>query len=123
MDRALVWLDDKRFQGWACSQCDWNYAMPPLLTGSEARSAYDRLATGKFQEHDCAKHPRQTRFADGQTFSERVRKLIMRGFKPKDAVDLTLQEIALEHQHEPKIVQQAKIEAEEFLWRVRQGLI
>jgi hypothetical protein len=47
----------------------------------------------------------------------------MRGFKPKDAVDLTLQEIALEHQHEPKIVQQAKIEAEEFLWRVRQGLI
>ncbi|HZQ24835.1 MAG TPA: hypothetical protein VFA89_18750 [Terriglobales bacterium] len=123
MDRALVWVDEKRFQGWTCSRCDWNYPVPSLLTGTEARSAFDRLANTKFQEHDCGKYPKETRFADGQTFAERVRKLIMRGFKPKDAVELTLQEISFEHQHEPKVIQQAQIEAEEFLWRVRQGLI
>ena len=45
------------------------------------------------------------------------------GFKPKDAVELFLQEIALEYRNQPKIMDQAKADAEDFLRRVRAGLI
>jgi hypothetical protein len=123
MGRFLTWVAEQNFQGWSCSQCDWNYALPSLLSDVEAKKAYDRLAASKFDEHDCAKHPKQMRLADGQTFAERARKLIMRGFKPKDAVDLTLQEIHLEHRSEPKVLERANADAEEFLRRIRQGLI
>jgi hypothetical protein len=34
-----------------------------------------------------------------------------------------VQEIALEHRNEPKVLEQAKADAEDFLRRVRQGLI
>jgi hypothetical protein len=47
----------------------------------------------------------------------------MRGFKPKDAVELVLQEITLEHSIEPKIMAQARADADDFLRRVREGLI
>ena len=123
MGRFLTWLADQNFQGWSCSQCDWNYPVPSLLSDLEAKKAYDRLAAAKFEEHDCAQHPKQMRLADGQTFAERARKLIMRGFKPKDAVELTMQEVSLEHRNEPKVLERARADAEEFLRRIRQGLI
>lgn len=123
MARFLTWASDQHLQGWTCSQCDWNYPVPTLLASPEAKSAFDRLAAAKFEEHDCARHPKQMRFSDGQTFTERARKLVMRGFKPKDAVELTLQEITLEHRGEPKVMEQAQLDAREFLRRVKEGLI
>ena len=59
----------------------------------------------------------------GESFAERARKLVVRGFKPKDAVDVTLQEVLLEHRNDPAIAEQARAEAEQFLRRVREGLI
>ena len=41
----------------------------------------------------------------------------------KDAVELFLQEIALEYRNQPKVQAQAKTDAEDFLRRVRAGLI
>ncbi|PYX95561.1 MAG: hypothetical protein DMG71_08940 [Acidobacteria bacterium] len=124
MGRWLTWVSDQHLQGWACSQCEWNFPIPSLLTDPEAKSAYDRLAAGKFQGHDCAQHPARTRTKSGtELFAERARKLVMRGYKPKDAVDLVLQEIMLEHRSEPKVVEQARADAEDFLRRIRQGLI
>ena len=114
---------DHHLQGWTCSHCEWTYPLPPLLNDPAAKSAYDRLAEARFAEHDCAEKPRKLVFADGQTFAEHARKLIMRGFKPKDAVDLTLQEIALEHRAEPEAMAHADQDAQDFLRRVKQGLI
>jgi hypothetical protein len=50
-------------------------------------------------------------------------KLVTQGFKPKDAVELFLQDIALEYRNQPKVQAQAKTDAEDFLRRVRAGLI
>jgi hypothetical protein len=123
MSRWLTWSTTNHFQGWACSQCEWTFASPVLLTDPEAKSAYDRLAAMKFQEHDCQQHAQKTASTDVDSFAERARRLIGRGFKPKDAVELTLQDIMLEHGSDPKKIEQARIDAEQFLKRVRDGLI
>ena len=52
-----------------------------------------------------------------------MRRLVSQGFKPKDAVELFLQEIALELRNDPKALARAKAEGEDFLRRVKSGLI
>ena len=122
--RELVWTSNRTFQGWTCSQCEWNYALPTLLSDADARMAYDRLASGKFREHKCADHlARIGQVEDDQSFTARIRKLVSQGFKPKDAVELFLQEVALEYRNEPKILARAKAEGDDFLRRVKAGLI
>ena len=121
--RELVWTVDRTFQGWTCSRCEWNSPVPTLLNDPEAKTAYDRLAAAKFREHNCADH--LSRLAAGVTdsFTARIRKMVAHGFKPKDAVELFLQEIELEYRNQPKVIAQAKSEAEDFLRRLRAGLI
>src|ERR1051325_9006760 len=121
--RELIWTAHQSFQGWTCSQCEWNYPLPTLLNDPEARTAYDRLASAKFREHKCADHLRRLSAADNQSFIPRLRRLVAQGFKPKDAVELFLQEIALEYRNQPKTLARAKAEAEDFLRRMRAGLI
>lgn len=121
--RTIVWVSDPGFQGWTCSQCDWSYPVPTLLTTAEAKTAYDRLAVGKFREHDCAVHRPRLAAADSHGFTTRIRGLVSQGFKPKDAVELLLQEVALEYRNQPKVLDQARAEGEDFLRRVREGLI
>jgi hypothetical protein len=122
--RQLVWTSNRTFQGWTCSQCEWNYPLPTLLTDADARTAYDRLAAGKFREHKCADHlARLAQMEDDESFTARIRKLVSQGFKPKDAVELFLQEMALEFRDDPKAMARAKAEGEDFLRRVKAGLI
>lgn len=122
--RELVWTSHRTFQGWTCSQCEWNSPLPTLLSDAEARMAYDRLAAAKFREHVCADHlTRLGMIEDDESFTARIRKLVSQGFKPKDAVELFLQEAALEFRNEPKTLARAKAEGEDFLRRVRAGLI
>ena len=94
-----------------------------MLNDAEARSAYDRLASSKFQEHDCGNSQKTPAFDHIENFSDRARRLVTRGFKPKDAADITLQEIMLEHRNDPVICDKARLDAEDFLRRVKQGLI
>jgi hypothetical protein len=120
MPRSLIWISDQRVTGWACTHCSWTYEVPPLLSDPEAKRAYDRLASGKFEKHDCAAHGSAS--AQG-SFVERARRLVMRGFKPKDAVEIAMQEIAFESRRDPNIVAKARREADEFLRQVKDGLI
>ncbi len=122
-ERELVWTSNHTFQGWTCSQCEWNYPLPTLLSEAEARTAYDRLAAAKFRDHKCAEHLSRLSPADQDSFTMRIRKLVQQGFKPKDAVDLFLQEVALEYRNQPKTMEQAKMAGEDFLRRVKAGLI
>ena len=121
--REMIWTSRQSFQGWTCSQCEWNYTLPTLLKDADARTAYDRLAAGKFREHKCADHLRRLGAPDHESFTPRIRKLVSQGFKPKDAVELFLQEIALEYRNQPKTLAQAKADGEDFLRRVKAGLI
>jgi hypothetical protein len=122
--RELIWTSHRTFQGWTCSQCEWNYPLPTLLTDADARTAYDRLAAGKFREHNCADHLVRLEVVEDQdSFTGRIRKLVTQGFKPKDAVELFLQEVQLEYRNDPKTLARAKAEGEDFLRRLKAGLI
>ena len=123
MARALIWMAYRDVQGWACSQCEWTYPLPSLLTDPEARDAFDRLASAAFKNHDCAKHPKSVPAKPQEIFIKRMREFVSRGYKPKDAADLVVQEAMLEYRNEPATVQRARSEAEEFIRRVREGKI
>lgn len=122
--RELIWTSTHSFHGWTCSQCEWNSPLPTLLNDPAAKTAFDRLAAAKFKDHKCSDHlSRQGSADDADSFTPRIRKLVTQGFKPKDAVELFLQEVALEYRNQPKVLAQAKTDAEDFLRRVRAGLI
>jgi hypothetical protein len=126
MTPTLVWIDDPNNNGWACSNCRWTYPVPTLLSDREARKAYDRLAASKFREHLCELPVVYENIEDtstAPTFTKRVMKLVKVGYKPKDAVQIALDEIALEHRNDPKVMTQARADAQEFLQRVREGRI
>jgi hypothetical protein len=123
MARSMMWIADPDFHGWICSDCEWNSAIPTLLEDPEARSAFDRLASGKFRGHNCADHPTRNASNRPASLTERMRMLVKRGYKPKDAAELVLQEISLEFREQKGILKQAETEAVEFLRRVRDGII
>ena len=125
--RALVWTEDPNNAGWSCSVCPWKFPVPTFLSDTEARSAYDRLAKARFHEHICegapAPLPPITDTSKEPPFTDRVRKLLKVGYKPKDAVEIALQDVALEHRNDPKMMTKARAEADDFLRKVREGLI
>jgi|SRR5581483_11346812 hypothetical protein len=122
MARSLAWVPDARNARWICSDCGWNYPLPTLLTDPEAKSAFDRLAQARFEQHRCTDYPQAPGIRE-ESVSDRARKFIARGYKPKDAVQLVLDEIALEHRSQPSVIEKARAEAEEFLMKLRQGKI
>ncbi|HZP61899.1 MAG TPA: hypothetical protein VFB28_00680 [Terriglobales bacterium] len=119
----MRWVSQPSFQGWTCSVCEWNTPLPTLLSDPEAKTAYDRLATAKFRQHDCAHYLPRLKSAEPASFTERIRKLVSQGFKPKDAVDILLQEVELENQNEHAVLDQARREGQDFLRRIREGLM
>jgi uncharacterized protein YoaH (UPF0181 family) len=123
MARWITWFAEHDVRGWTCSQCTWKYPAPSLLGDADAKNAFDRLARARFQEHDCSKFSAASGGAEEKSFADRVRELVTRGYKPKDAVALVLQEVSLEHRHEPKVMERAQSDADEFLRRLREGSI
>jgi len=128
MERSLIWIESD-VNGWACSNCRWRFPVPTLLSGDEAKGAYDRLAAAKFRQHTCeattnlsATNPAAKPGAD-TAFADRARTLIKRGYKPKVAVELVLQEMEIEHGNDPRIMEKTRADAEDFLQRVRRGTI
>jgi len=121
--RVMTWVTDPNFQGWICSRCDWNYPLPTLLSDPAAKTAYDRLAAGKFRDHACEAHPSRPKSSEPASFTARIRSLVGQGFKPKDAVDILLQEVALEFHNDPKLLARARADGEDFLRRMREGLM
>jgi hypothetical protein len=128
MERSLIWIEGDT-NGWACSNCRWRFLVPTLLSGEEAMAAYDRLAAAKFREHNCeadtgvAAAKKETKRELDTSFAERARTLIKRGYRPKVAVELVLQEKELEYLNDPASMEKARADAEDFLLRIRQGLI
>jgi hypothetical protein len=128
MERSLVRIQGEA-SGWACSNCGWTFPVPTLLSGDEAMAAYDRLAAAKFREHKCEVHagasaPKEPTKQIGDTaVAERARMLIKRGYKPKVAVELVLHEIEIEHGRDQSFMEKTRADAEDFLMKVRKGLI
>ena len=126
MTPTLVWVDDPSNPGWACSNCSWKYPVPTFLSDPDAQRAYDRLAAAQFNGHTCESVAPAKKIEDTSTepsFLTRVMKLIKVGYKPKDAVDIALDEIGLEYRNDPKVMMKARADAQDFLQRVREGRI
>jgi len=128
MVRFLIWTEGDA-NGWACSNCRWRFPIPTLLSGEEAKGAYDRLAAVKFREHKCEAEIRfsatkqEPKGDAGTAFAERARMLVKRGYTPKVAVELVLHEMEFEHGNDSRMMEKARAEAEDFLLRVGKGLI
>jgi hypothetical protein len=127
MERSLIWIEGDA-NGWACSNCRWRFLIPTLLTGQEAMRAYHRLAAAKFREHECESETslsvaKQGKKGDADTFAERAGMLVKRGYKPKDAAELILQQTVIECGNDPRMMEKARADAEDFLLRVRSGVI
>ena len=128
MERALIWVGGDA-KGWACSNCQWKFPVPTLLSGEDAKGAYDRLAAAKFREHTCEVGSRlfavepETKPEAGGSFAERARMLIKRGYTPKVAAELVLHEMEFEHGSNSTTMAKARADAEDFLQKIRKGLI
>jgi hypothetical protein len=128
MTRYLIWTEGDA-NGWGCSNCRWRFPIPTLLSTEEAKAAYDRLAEVKFREHKCEAETsvpaakQRTKLDAGTGFAERARMLIKRGYTPKVAVDLVLHEMEFEHGNNSRMMESARADAEDFLLRIRKGLI
>jgi hypothetical protein len=127
MERSLIWVEGNE-NGWTCSNCQWKFPVPTLLSDKEAMAAYDRLADAKFREHKCeaaiSAWPQKPERSQVDTeLEQRCRVLIKRGFKPKVAVDLVLQELEIERGRDPKFMEKARAATEVFLLKIGKGLI
>lgn len=61
MRRNMIWIEDRHFQGWACSECAWVFKpLGPLVDESiEAMKIhYEQQRDKEFSSHVCAGHPR-----------------------------------------------------------------
>jgi len=88
----------------------------------EAKAAYDRIASANFTKHACRATPKEQKPSHEGNI-ERLRNLVMRGMKPKDAVEIMLQEVALECRRNPQTMEKAGADGDEFLRRIREGRI
>lgn len=119
----MVWITSRSFRGWSCSDCGWNYGVPTLLSDPDAKSAFDRLALSKFRGHACSEHSEPVAFSASPSVTERIRKLVGGGYKPKDAIDIVMQEVGLEFRQKPDVIDEAFNEAQDFLRRMRDGIL
>ena len=61
MQRKLVWIEDQRFQGWGCSECEWVFnplGSPIGNSLGEMKENYEGRRHKDFAAHVCAEHPR-----------------------------------------------------------------
>jgi hypothetical protein len=60
MSRELVWIQQKRFRGFGCSECSWRFKSPGALTGKsfdEMMRNFELQRDTEFTLHVCADHP------------------------------------------------------------------
>ena len=91
-------------------------------------SPYKRLAGentrgDQYEADTTVAAAKQETIQNTNSFADRARLLVKRGYTPKVAVELVLHEVEMEHPRNPRIMEKARAEAEDFLMRVRRGLI
>jgi hypothetical protein len=62
MQRKLVWIEERSFQGWGCSECAWVFnpmGTPIGQTLDEMKENYEQKRDKGFAAHVCAEHTRE----------------------------------------------------------------
>jgi hypothetical protein len=128
MERSLIWIEGDA-NGWACSNCGWKFPRPNTAYCRGSEGCLRPPSRCEVCEHKCEAEPsvsatkREIKRNADTTFEERVRVLIKRGYRPKVAVELVLQEVEITHGNDPRFMERARADAEDFFLRVRKGLI
>jgi hypothetical protein len=63
MPRKLVWLEEDRFRGFACSECSWRFESSTPPTGKsfdEMMQNFELQRDKAFASHVCTDHPKST---------------------------------------------------------------
>jgi hypothetical protein len=58
--RELIWIQERHFQGWGCSECAWVFrpSGPPAGNSlQEMKENYVRLRDEESAAHVCTEHP------------------------------------------------------------------
>jgi hypothetical protein len=61
MRRTVVWIEQRRFRGFGCSECGWRFKASDTLTGpslDELMHNFELQRDKEFTLHVCADHPR-----------------------------------------------------------------
>jgi hypothetical protein len=61
MNRNLLWIEEKRFQGFGCSECGWRFQPSSAPTGKsfdEMMLNFELQRDKEFISHVCADHSR-----------------------------------------------------------------
>jgi len=56
MPRKLVWVEGQTFEGFGCSECNWEFAPPSALVGKslhEVKLKYEVQRDKEFAAHVC----------------------------------------------------------------------
>ena len=62
--RRVVWIDEKRFQGFGCSECACVFrpsGSPTDNSFEEMKRKFELQRDREFSSHVCADHPKNTR--------------------------------------------------------------
>jgi len=60
MPRKLVWVEEDRFRGFACSECSWRFDSSAAPTGKsldEMMRNFELQRDKEFSSHVCGDHP------------------------------------------------------------------
>jgi hypothetical protein len=65
MNREMIWIEQKRFAGWGCSQCAWVFnpskELPGGSTLEKLMRSFELQRNREFALHACAVHPKPRR--------------------------------------------------------------
>jgi len=64
MSRKLVWIEQERFRGFGCSECNWRFKPPDPATGAsfdEMMRNFEQQRDKAFASHGCADHSKGVR--------------------------------------------------------------
>jgi len=67
MSRKLVWIDQKRFRGFGCSECGWRFNPRGAPTGAsfdEMMHNFELQRDKEFALHDCADYPKNQAYKE-----------------------------------------------------------
>jgi hypothetical protein len=65
MPSRLVWIDEKRFRGFGCSECGWRFKPSGAPTGTsfdEMMRNFELQRDREFTSHVCADHSKEATY-------------------------------------------------------------
>ena len=69
MSRKRIWIEDRNFQGFGCSECDWRFKPSGTVVGEsldEMKRKFAAHLDKEFTTHICVKTPKSPGTVRGQ---------------------------------------------------------